>query len=228
MKYKVFLFDADNTLYDYDAAELAALTFMFAEFGFTYDEIVRERYREINSAVWAAYERGEKTSAQIFVERFVTLLDEFKLECPDIDAFSAGYLHQLGLGTQLVTGALEICKHITGCGGVIHIITNGMNATQKSRIALSPLTPYISQVFTSEALGYQKPDTRFFEHVFAHIPQKDKTEMLVVGDSLRADIAGGNAAGLATCWLNLYDEPCPAGYVPTYEIRKLHELEQFI
>ena len=46
--------------------------------------------------------------------------------------------------------------------------------------------------------------------------------MLLVGDRLTSDIAGGRGYGLDTCWFN--PTPRPADATSTYEIRHLNEL----
>jgi 2-haloacid dehalogenase len=228
VKYDTFLFDADNTLYDFDAAELAAMHELFSRHGFTYQEHLRTRYREINAQLWAAFEQYEKTAAEIMEYRWQLLFEEFGMNCGDIPAFSQGFLQQLGMGTQLIDGAEDICRAIVQAGGTIHIITNGDDAVQMARLRGSATSKYISQIFTSGGVGHQKPDTRFFSFVLDNIPQKDKSRMLVIGDSLSADIAGGNASGIHTCWYNIRNEENRSAHTPTYEIAHLRELARFI
>ncbi|WP_294747999.1 HAD hydrolase-like protein, partial [uncultured Exiguobacterium sp.] len=71
--------------------------------------------------------------------------------------------------------------------------------------------------------GFQKPMAGFFNHVFAQIPQFDPTRTIIVGDSLSADIAGGNQAGIATCWFNPDGKPA-TDIKPTFTITSLAEL----
>ena len=56
---KNILLDLDDTLLDFGAAEHAALTRAFAEFGISTDEAVMRRYSEINANCWRRLERGE-------------------------------------------------------------------------------------------------------------------------------------------------------------------------
>ena len=69
-----------------------------------------------------------------------------------------------------------------------------------------------------------KPAGEFFTEVFARMGHPTRDQVLVVGDGLSSDIAGGAAFGVDTCWFN------PAGAVndspvtPTYEISSLPEL----
>jgi len=226
-KYDIFLFDADNTLYDYDKAEAHALQTMFEQCGFTYSEDVRLLYREINEQAWRDYESGNLSKEALQIVRFERFFDQIGVKY-DPNDFNSRYLAELGKGTFLVDGALEICRAITEIGKRIYIITNVVLATQQSRIKHSLIKDYISDFFVSEYVGYQKPDIRYFEHVLQRIPQIAKEQILIVGDSLSADIAGGRNVGIDTCWFNPSGLANDTKIKPTYEIRGLREVDGYI
>jgi 2-haloacid dehalogenase len=226
-KYDLFLFDADGTLFDYDMAEANALKTMFDYCGFNYSESIRLKYREINSQVWKSYEKGEITKAELQTLRFARLFKDIDV-CYDADNFNEMYLNELGKGSFLIEGALEICKEIISCNKEIYIVTNGILATQKARIEHSLIKEYISDFFVSEFIGFQKTHALYFEYVFTHIPQVEKSRIIIIGDSVSADIAGGNNAGIDSCWFNKSGEINNTEIKPTYEIRKLSELNKYI
>jgi len=226
-KYDVFLFDADNTLYDYDKAESHALRTMFDYCGFAYDESKRARYRTINSQTWRDYEDGKISKADLQTIRFERFFEEIGVKHNTAD-FNTRYLAELGRGTYLIDGAMEICKEIVSQGKQIYIVTNGILATQESRIKHSLIKEYISDFFVSEFVGYQKPDTQYFEYVFSHIPNLPKEKILIIGDSLTADIVGGHNAGIDSCWFNEHRQTNDTNIQPTYEINKLSELSKFV
>jgi 2-haloacid dehalogenase len=60
----------------------------------------------------------------------------------------------------------------------------------------------MSQIIVSEDAGYQKPHKGFFQYAFNLCEIQDKNEVIIVGDSLSADIKGGKDFGIATCWYN--------------------------
>ena len=226
-KYDIFLFDADGTLYDFNKAEAAAFKAMFDYCNFDYEENKFKTYREINAQLWRSFEKGEISSLELQITRFSRLFDTLNIQY-DAKEFNDKYLTELGKGTYLLNGALDICKDIVSCGKKIYIITNGLLATQIPRLKYSLISEYISDAFISEAVGFQKPGIEFFEHVLLHIPKIGKDKILIVGDSLSADIAGGNAAGIDTCWFNETGVINHSDIVPTYEIRKLDELSEYI
>jgi len=229
-KYDVFLFDADNTLFDYDLAEKNALSIMMERHGLGYSEEIRDKYREINADVWGKFERGEITKTELQSSRFELLFRHMEANI-NIDgvAFNDGYIKHLGEGSYLIDGAYEICKDIVKAGKKLYIITNGLLATQEARIKHSTISKYISDSFISEVVGYEKPHIRFFEHVISSIsPPIPKDKIIIIGDYLKADIAGGINIGIDTCWFNLREEENKTEIKPTYEIKKLNELHKFI
>ena len=226
-KYEIFLFDADGTLYDYDMAEEHALKTMFEKSGLAFTGDIHNRYREINKRAWESFENGEITKDELQVLRFSRLFDSIGVR-RDAGEFNGDYLYELGKGSFLIEGALEICKRIASRGKRIYIVTNGILATQTSRIRHSLISGFVSDFFVSEFVGHQKPHLAYFEYVFEHIPQIEKSKILIVGDSLSADIQGGVNAGIDSCWYNSNNIENITGIKPTYEIHKLSEIEQFI
>ena len=233
--YDIFLFDADHTLYDFDKAEKYALQTTFETCGFPYDQVVYTKYKEINNSVWSAYEKGELAGDDFPSIRFARLFQAFGITY-DAKAFDIQYLTALGNASFLLEGAVEICQQIVAKGKPIFIITNGIQKTQEARIKHSLIQPYISRTFISGAIGYQKPDRRFFEYVLARIPSVRKEKILIIGDSLSADIAGGNNIGIDTCWYNPHGTKISqkertlsgAPIKPTYEINCLQQVTIFL
>ena len=103
-------------------------------------------------------------------------------------------------------------------------MTNGVASTQRKRLAATGLDAYVKDVFISEVIGAQKPQEAFFEYCFAHIPPCDPSEILLIGDSLSADILGANRAGIPSCWSNPKGKENPGTAAPDFEIRDLREI----
>ena len=85
---------------------------------------------------------------------------------------------------------------------------------------------YFDDIFVSEAAGHQKPEKEYFEFVISRIPEKDKSKMLIVGDSQSSDILGGINTGIDTCWFNFQNQE--PKYKSKYEIKKLSDLKEFL
>ena len=65
----------------------------------------------------------------------------------------------------------------------------------------------------------KKPDALFYEKIGQEIAGFDKEMTLMIGDSLTADIQGGNNAGIGTIWHNPHHlEKIRRKAQPTYEV----------
>ena len=58
MRYQWILFDADGTLFDYDAAERVAIESTFRDFGHAFEPRFASVYKEVNRLTWLEFERG--------------------------------------------------------------------------------------------------------------------------------------------------------------------------
>lgn len=227
-KYSTVLFDADNTLFDFDMAEKLALSRVLTELGISPTEEITALYSKINLSYWRAFERGEVTKAHLRTARFKDLFNEIGYaEKADLDAVADCYLSYLGEGAYLLDGALYLCQRLKEEGFEVDIITNGVTATQKSRLKKSGLEKIVDRVFISEEIGSQKPFPAFFEHVFENIGEKDKSKLVVVGDSYGSDIKGACAVGLDCVWFNRAGEENVLSLPITKEIKSLGELFEF-
>ena len=70
------------------------------------------------------------------------------------------------------------------------------------------------------------PLKEYFDYVLEHSPEKDKSKILVIGDSMSSDILGGINFGVDTCWFN--PAKSEAKYKFNYEIKKLSELKSIL
>ena len=91
-----------------------------------------------------------------------------------------------------------------------------------SRFYISPARGNVDAL--CEELGVEKPSVRFFDQVFAKIGPVDRSEVMIVGDSLTGDIRGGNNAGILTCWYNPEGTAAKEAVRIDHEIRDLHEV----
>jgi len=222
MQYTWLLFDADGTLLAYDGAEEEALQNVFAYYQLPFSSEVGEAYKRINQAMWKRLEEHSITLMELRWQRFADLFDEFGI-AQDAVEFSRMYLHYMGQAAHLIPGSLEVLEQLLGKFNLA-IITNGITEVQLSRIRISGLDRFFPHVFTSEVLGVFKPASGFFEVVFEEIGHPAKENVLVIGDSLSSDIAGGVGYGLDTCWYNPRGEQDKYSYPITYEIREMVDL----
>ena len=225
-KYSFLLFDADNTLLDFDANERASLTDTFRTFGIAYDEDTISLYHSINLMYWKMLSEKKISKEELLIKRFATLYERLRINADPV-ATENHYRSQLGKGCQVVPGALDVCRKLRK-DYKLYVITNGVATTQHSRLEGSGVAELMDGIFISDEIGYDKPDVRFFEYVQKSIPGFEKSKALVIGDSLFSDIRGGVDFGLDTCYLNVYNEKNTSEIQPTYEIQDIVELLELL
>ena len=197
---RAVLWDIDGTVLDFLAAERAAIRRCFEIYGLgeCTDEMLAD-YSKINVRWWQALERGEKTKPEILVGRFTEFFRKYGLDTAVAPAFNEEYQIRLGDTVIFMPGALETIRALQG--RVIQCaVTNGTKKAQQRKLRRSGLDRLLDHVFISEDVGYEKPDPRFFEAVFAALGDVPRRETLIVGDSLTSDIRGGVNAGILTAW----------------------------
>lgn len=226
MKYDFILMDADETLLDFRKSEQAAFRNTFLNYGLTPDEEALRIYSRINHGLWEAFERGEIAKEDILRRRFRETLQVLGIsgEFPGLEDY---YQNALSEGSYRIEGAEEVCSRLSeACS--LYLVTNGVASTQRRRMKESGLECYFEEMFISEEVGYQKPQTAFFEYVFARIPDFDRSRALIVGDSLTSDIAGGKNAGIATCWFCRNGIPEDGAGKADYLIQDLKEVYSIV
>ena len=222
MTYQWLLFDADGTLFNFELAERLALEVTFQAFELAFDEQAEQAFHEINAVVWRDFEQGKIDSVRLRALRFERLFAALGLPV-DAQAFSALYLRGLADKSVLLPGAEETVRALAQRYRMA-IITNGLSDVQRPRLAASPLAAYMQALVISEEVGHAKPSPLFFDAAFARIGNPPKERVLVIGDSLSSDIAGGSRYGLDTCWVNPGGLPEESGLKPTYVISEIGEL----
>lgn len=224
--YKTLLFDVDNTLLDFDAAEKSALRLLFEEQRILYTLELEDQYKKINQRLWKSFEEGKMDRDEVVNTRFTLLFKELG-QAVDGVLLEKKYRSYLDEGHQLIEGALEFIHNLQQQYD-LYIVTNGVSKTQQKRLRDSGLYPLFEDIFVSEDTGYQKPMKEYFDYVSARIPGYSAEETLIIGDSLSSDIKGGQQAGIDSCWFNPNKLSNRTDIVPTFEIQMLHELYKIL
>lgn len=219
-KYKVILFDIDDTLLDFPKSEREALCEAFMISGVELNEEMINTYQEINYKLWKALERKEITKDELMIRRFEDFAKFYGFEV-DFVKVANDYLDCLGKKVYYIDGACELLNELYG-KVKLYIVTNGLARVQNSRYKLTGFDKIFDGMFISEEVGANKPDAAFFEYVAEHIDGFEKEKTLIVGDSITSDIAGGINFGIDTCWFS--PKNASTKLSPTYIVDSLDKV----
>lgn len=220
------LIDMDDTILDFKKCEKSALKKTLALLDIEPTELVLSRYSEINDAQWKLLELGQITRAELKPRRYKLLFEEFGIDASAEEA-AAAYEEKLSLEHSFMTGAEDALERLSKKYR-LYIVSNGTASVQHRRIAGAGIEKYISGLFISQEIGFDKPSPEFFERAFAAVDGFSMAETVIIGDSLSADIKGGLNAGITTIWFNPNDAANTSGIAPDYEIKSLYELDELL
>jgi putative hydrolase of the HAD superfamily len=233
MKYRHLFFDLDHTLWDFEANARATLlelyqTLQLKERGVHDFDLFYRNYLVHNDKLWERYRNGYIKQEELRVKRmWLTLLD-FKIADDKLaEVMNVRFLELLPTRTLLFPYTIEILQYLTRRDYSLHLITNGFEKTQHSKLNYSGLAMYFKQVVTSEGSNSLKPQKEIFEYAFQKTGAKPE-ESIMIGDTIDVDILGAVNAGIDQVHVNhLTKEPVPINdeKYPTYTVYSLRELE---
>jgi 5'-nucleotidase len=220
--YDWILFDADETLFHFDAYQGLRLMFSRFDVDFTHEDYLA--YQLVNKPLWVDYQNGVITAYDLQIRRFSSWADQLNVSAPELNS-----------AFQMVMA--EICAPMAGAVRLLDnlrerarlgIITNGFTEMQRARLERTGLEGHFDLLVISEQVGVAKPHRDIFDHALNLMGEPERERVLMVGDTLESDIVGGINAGLHTCWLNTHDKPLPNTIAPNYHVRTLSELESLL
>lgn len=224
MNYHWLVFDADNTLLDFNRSAKVAFSETLRSIAVQPSEGLFEVYHRINLECWVELEAGRITPQELKVLRFSRFLDLIGREADPL-AMNTVYFDMLKSSTFCVDGALEIIHTLHLRGYQMAIATNGLAEVQRHRLAQAGIDHFFREIIVSEEIGYFKPNPGFFHTTSERIRARKTDRILMIGDSLHSDIEGAQRAGWDTCWYN----PAGAGNsLPTAPDFVIGQLDQLL
>jgi len=231
MKYKHLFFDLDHTLWDFDANAKQTLQQLhidlkLADKGIHDFDRFHRNYLQHNEKLWAKYRNGHIKQDELRIKRmWLTLLD-FQVADDDLcRQLSELFLQLLPTRTILFPDTVGVLQYLADKNYILHLITNGFEKTQHSKLESCGLKTFFKEIVTSEGSNSLKPQKEIFEYAM------DKagatvSESIMIGDTLDVDILGAMNIGMDQVHVN-YNK-APQDIKPTYTITALKELKNFL
>ena len=173
MQYKHLFFDLDHTIWDFEANCRLTLHELYHSLGLKergvpdFDQFF-QYYNVHNNKLWERYRNGYiKVDELRWKRMWLTLLD-FKIgDEPLARRMDVLFLDALPTRTILFPYTIEILTYLRDKGYQLHLITNGFQKTQLSKIANSGIDGFFKEVITSEGSNSLKPHKEIFEYAFS-------------------------------------------------------------
>lgn len=229
MKYQHLFFDLDHTLWDFEANSRKTLADIYDEMALStkgiHDfDLFHKNYLIHNDKLWARYRNGYiKVDELRWKRMWLTLLDFKNGDEKLARQMGERFLELLPSRNLLFPYTIEILEYLKDKGYKMHLITNGFEKTQHSKIKNSGIDKYFIEVITSEGSNSLKPHKEIFDYAFQQaraLPQHS----IMLGDSIEADIQGAINAGIDQVFVNHLN--AEAEVKPTYTVYSLLELER--
>ena len=231
MKYKYLFFDLDHTLWDFDANAKATLAQLHIDLNLVdkgvHDfERFHKNYLQHNERLWARYRNGFIKQEELRLKRmWLTLLD-FQITDEELaKQLSELFLQLLPTRTILFPDTIEILQYLQKKSYHLHLITNGFEKTQHSKLESSGLNIFFNEVITSESSNSIKPQKEIFNYAL-NKTKATVEESIMIGDSIEVDIAGAMTVGMDQVHVNYNNST--QELTPTYTIQTLKELKEFL
>lgn len=219
-------FDLDHTLWDFDKNSALAFQRVFLRHNINLKlPVFINEYEPINLKYWRKFRQETISKEELRRGRLTEVFAVFKMKFPIeiIDDIANSYLEELPRDNHLFAGTFETLDYLSNNYN-LHIITNGFEKVQHSKLQNSGIQKYFSTVTTSEDAGAKKPHPLIFERALIKaeaVPQKS----VMIGDSLEADIIGAQNAGMNTLFFNYRKENIE---YPIKSISKLLEIKAYL
>ncbi len=225
--YKHLFFDLDRTLWDFDAAAEVAFERIYDKYdlkslGIPSAHDFHEVYHPLNEHLWELYRAEKITKSDLNRTRFEQPLAQYGIHDTALaDHLSEDYVYWSPRIVRLVPGTMELLDYLKHKYH-LHLITNGFQEVQDTKLSLSGMKPYFETLTVSEEVGVKKPNPEIF-HYALRKANATAEESLVIGDEMAVDIDGARAAGIDQIFFNPKEEKVEGER--TFEVRKLLEIK---
>lgn len=193
--YKALLFDLDDTLLDFKAAEDYAFKELMQESKIPYTQQLFVQYDAINRKLWHQLEQQEITKQYLLDQRFTRFFAELGYDNLDGIAAERRFRQLLGEGAFLMPNAKETLIILKNAGYQLYTASNGVYQTQIRRMQATGIIEFFDGHFISETVGFEKPNVKFFDYILDQL-HLSKRDVLMIGDGLNSDIKGALASDI--------------------------------
>lgn len=218
---KVVLIDVDNTLLDFNECAKLAMTRVFESYNLACPDNLFAVFAEVNVNLWEQIQRSEIDLEELYRIRWNIIFSKLNLQLDGVK-FEHKFLEFLASSVIAVKGAYEMLDYLSK-RYILCIASNAPYEQQVKRLQKADMLKYMKHLFISEKIGYEKPNSNFFRVCLEELQDVAPNEVIMIGDSISADINGAKSIGIKTCWYNYnhIQEPAKSGNKADFIIEDL-------
>ena len=228
--YRHIFFDLDRTLWDFDAAAEVAFEMIYDKYdlkakGIPSAHEFHEVYHPINAKMWELYREDKITKDFLCRERFIQPLAVYDIHDVALaDDLGKDYEYFSPRIIRLIPGTMDLLDYLKPKYH-LHLITNGFQEIQHTKLGGSGLEPYFDTLTVSEEVGVKKPNPEIF-HFALRKANATAEESIMIGDEMAVDIDGARAAGIDQIFFNATGSTYKGSV--TFEVKSLLEIMKIL
>ena len=238
-KYKILIFDLDDTLIDNLESIRHAFTKMIKVKDEDYNEDDFRRWCELDRQFWKNWqdglielpenlkkETGKKSDEFLDWVRAQRVLLYYSNSISLKEAIDLNNIYMSALSENVVAidGAYDTLKYLSNKGYYLIIATNGPKIATRAKLVKIKCIDFVNEILSADMFGYMKPNKEFFEGIEKILNNYNMDEYLMIGNSLKSDVGFANKCNFDSCWFNRRNKKLDNDYQPTIIINKLNEL----
>jgi FMN phosphatase YigB (HAD superfamily) len=192
---RLTVFDLDGTLLDYKAEEHSAALNVCG--------MLASRCGRTSDEVLATYTNSKQAGRKLPAAedqlgfRFRHLCLELGVDPLEAEAFKRSYVEWRLAACRVLAGALVMINAFANQSDQLAVLTNGDDDLQKARIAAAGLDKHFARIYSSQRIGYAKPEPMAFTFVQTDLCLAP-AQWRIVGDNPEMDLAVPKQLGVET------------------------------
>ena len=179
-KYKILIFDLDDTLIDNLENVRYAFTKMIGTQNEDYNDNDFKRWYKLDKQFWKNWQDGLIELPEKLKNETGKKSDEFlnwlraqrvllyynnKISLKEAINLNNIYMNALTENVVAIDGAYETLKYLFNKGYYIIIATNGPKIATKDKLVKIKCIDFVNEILSADMFGYMKPNKEFFEGI---------------------------------------------------------------
>ena len=238
-KYKVLIFDLDDTLIDNLENVKYAFKIMLKSKKENFNEENFMRWYKIDRQFWKDWQDGKIILPEVLKNETGKKSDKFLnwlraqrvliyfnngISLDEAIKLNNVYMNALTENVIAIDGAYETLNYLFNKCYYIIIATNGPQIATKDKLLKINCLNFVNEVLSADMFGYMKPNKEFFDGIQRTLNNYNNDEYLIIGDSLKSDVGFAMKCNFDSCWFNKNNEELNNKYKPNMIIKSLKEL----